>query len=227
MSALFITATGTEVGKTFIACALLRALGEGGWPADALKPALSGYDPADAAASDAGLLLIALGRAPSPAEIERISPWRFKAALAPPSAARAENARLMADDVIALCRERVAEAGDNFLLIEGAGGVMTPIADYATNLDLAAELEIPVLLVTGSYLGAISHTLTALAAIRERSSPLLGVVVSESGGDAPPAEELIYALKVYMPGLRVFPAPRDTPFDGSPIVGALIEQDWL
>ena len=225
MGSLFITATGTGVGKTFIACALARALVAGGWPTDVLKPVLSGFDPKDPANSDAGLLLQALGRPLD--EIERISPWRFKTALAPPSAARAEGVKLTAAAVTKLCRERIEAAGDSMLLIEGAGGVMSPIADYATNLDLAAELQSPVLLITGSYLGAISHTLTALAAVRERGVPLVGLVVNESGGDAPPAAELIYALKIYMPGLTVFPVRRDGGVDAAPIVGALVEQDWL
>lgn len=225
MSALFITATGTGVGKTFIACALLRALVEGGWPVDVLKPTLSGYDPRQAAQSDSGLLLAALGRPLE--EIERVSPWRFRAALAPPSAARAEGIRLSAAAVTKLCRQRIAETGDKLLVIEGAGGVMSPIADYATNLDLIVALDVPALLVTGSYLGAISHTLTALVALRDKNVPLLGVVVNESGGDAPPAAELIYALRIYLPELRLFTARRDTAFDAGGLVGALVEQDWL
>src|SRR5687767_3167957 len=105
MGALFITAPGTGVGKTYVACALIRALVEGGWPVDALKPVLSGFDPADAADSDAGLLLAALDHPTH--GIEQMSPWRFKAALAPPSAARAEGVKLTAKALIKLCRERI------------------------------------------------------------------------------------------------------------------------
>ena len=74
-------------------------------------------------------------------------------------------------------------ANDGLLLIEGAGGVMTPIDDTHTGLDLIARLGCPVILVTGSYLGALSHTLTALAAIRGRGIVAKGIVVSESEDD--------------------------------------------
>ena len=72
------------------------------------------------------------------------------------------------------------------LVIEGAGGVMSPIAEDATNLDLFAELGLEVILVTGSYLGAVSHTLTAIAALQVRGVAVAAIVVSESMGDAPP-----------------------------------------
>jgi len=225
MGALYVTATGTDVGKTVVACALISALKANGWPVDALKPVMSGFDPASPQVSDAGRLAVALGLAAE--DIERIAPLRFKAPLAPPSAARFEGATLTAETVTKLCRERMKEAGDKLLVIEGAGGVMSPMADHITNLDLMAALKAPALLVAGSYLGAISHTLTALAALRERKLPLLGVAVSESGGDAPPSQEMTYALKVYMPGLRVFPVPRDRSYNARDMVAALIEEDWV
>ena len=89
MTAIAITATGTDVGKTFVACGLITALRAQGRAVDAFKPVLSGFSVAEG--SDAGLLLAALGRPLS--EIERMSPLRFAAPLAPPSAARAEGWR--------------------------------------------------------------------------------------------------------------------------------------
>ena len=85
MPALFITAVGTDVGKTHIACALIGALRAAGQPVDAFKPVLSGYEGPEG--SDAARLLDALGQSPN--LIDRMSPLRFKAPLAPPSAARA------------------------------------------------------------------------------------------------------------------------------------------
>jgi dethiobiotin synthetase len=208
MPALFITAVGTDVGKTFVACALIRALRAVGRPVDAFKPVLSGYDIYEG--SDAARLLEALGR--DEADLDRMSPLRFAAPLAPPSAARAEGRGLALTDLTALCLAAVRPA--SLLLIEGAGGVMSPIAEGATNLDLADNLSEPVLLVTGSYLGAVSHTLTAVEVIRARGLDLAAIVVSESQ-DAPPLIEITGALAAFAPGIPVVTAPRAAQWDAS------------
>lgn len=217
MSAIAVTAVGTEVGKTFVACGLIRALRAQGRAVDAFKPVLSGFGLAEG--SDAGLLLAALGRPLS--DLDRMSPLRFAAPLAPPSAARAEGVHLSLDGLARLCRGRMGQASETLLVIEGAGGVMSPIAEDATNLDLFAELGLAVVLVTGSYLGAVSHTLTALAALRERSVAVLAIVVSESEGDAPPTEEIASALTRFAADMPVFIAPRGQQWDASALADAL------
>ena len=208
MPALFITAVSTDVGKTFVACALIRALRAVGRPVDAFKPVLSGYDAY--AGSDAARLLEALGR--DEADLDRMSPLRFVAPLAPPSAARAEGRRLALAELTALCL--VAITPDSLVLIEGAGGVMSPIADGATNLDLADSLRCPVLLVTGSYLGAVSHTLSAIDVIRARRLDLACVVISESE-NAPPLIEITGALAAFEPGVHVVTTARAAQWDAS------------
>ena len=115
MTAVFITATGTDIGKTHVACALIRALRAQGRPVDAFKPVLSGYDVFEG--SDAARLLAALGK--TEADLDLMSPLRFAAPLAPPSAARAEGARLDLADLVARCRMRAAST-EGLLLIEGA-----------------------------------------------------------------------------------------------------------
>ena len=87
MGAIFIAGTGTDVGKTYVTAALIRALRRAGRDVDALKPVVSGFDATEWAESDPGRLLAALGEPPTPASLERISPWRFTAPLAPPMAA--------------------------------------------------------------------------------------------------------------------------------------------
>jgi dethiobiotin synthetase len=99
------------------------------------------------------------------------------------------------------------------LLIEGAGGVMSPIAEDGTNLDLMAELGAPALLVTGSYLGAVSHTLTAIEAMKVRAVPVVAIVVSESEGEAPPLAEIEGALARFAPGIPRFTAERKRDFN--------------
>src|ERR1700761_2374219 len=104
MSALFISATGTDVGKTYVTTALIRALRHAKRPVDGFKPVLSGFDQVEG--SDAGRLLEALALPLS--DLDHMSPLRFKAALAPPSAARAEGHALTLSDLAARCRERLA-----------------------------------------------------------------------------------------------------------------------
>ncbi len=161
MSAIFVTATGTDVGKTFVAVSLIRHLRRQGHEVEAIKPVLSGFDPNEAAASDPGMLLDALGLPVTADEIERISPWRFRAPLSPDLAASMEGRRIDVADVVAFCQNAVAVRRD-VLLIEGVGGIMVPLDDQRTILDVMMALGLPLILVTGSYLGSISHTLTAL-----------------------------------------------------------------
>ena len=121
-----MTATGTEVGKTFVSCGLLRAARRAGWRVAALKPVLTGYDPAGAAESDAGLLLAAMGRPVTDDTVGATAPWRYAAPLSPDMAAAAEgrDAPGLAA-VAAVCRARVS-AG-RLTLIEGIGGIMVPL----------------------------------------------------------------------------------------------------
>lgn len=215
MSALFITATGTDVGKTYIACALIRALRAQGRAVDAFKPVLSGYDTYQG--SDAERLLAALGK--TEADLDHMSPLRFAAPLAPPSAARLEGVTIELADLVARCRAR-ATATDGLLLIEGAGGVMSPIAEGATGLDLMGELGVPVIVVTGSYLGAISHVLTALETLWSRGLTIAAVAISESE-DAPPGSEIIDALATFAPYIPVVIAPRTEDWDASPLASLI------
>jgi dethiobiotin synthetase len=79
MSAVFITATGTDIGKTFVTAGLIRHIRSSGGAVFAVKPVVSGFDPDAWEKSDPAVLLAALGRPIALAEVEHISPWRFKA----------------------------------------------------------------------------------------------------------------------------------------------------
>jgi dethiobiotin synthetase len=203
MAALFVTGAGTDIGKTHVACALIAALRARGAAVDAFKPVLSGFDPADPASSDAGRLAAALGR---PEAWAQIAPRRFRAPLSPPTAAALEGQTLALDDLVTDAQQRMA-AAEGLLLIEGAGGVMSPLTDTATNLDLMAALGAPVLLVIGSYLGALSHALTALVALRTRGLAVAAVVMSESE-NAPDLDQTGASLRAFERQAPVFLAPR-------------------
>lgn len=176
MQGLFITAVGTEIGKTLVTTLLCRQFIAKGQRVKALKPVVSGYSDHDAQ-SDPARLLRALDQPPTPEAVAAIAPWRFAEPVSPHLAARREDRSVALDEVVAFCR-----GGDDadVRLVEGAGGIMSPIVGGATCLDLAEALGDPAVLVTGTYLGAISHTLTALEALKARGVGLAGIVVSES-----------------------------------------------
>jgi dethiobiotin synthetase len=207
MTALFVTATGTDIGKTFVARGLIHALRQQGRTVAALKPVVSGFDPAMAAASDPGLLLAALGQAVTPAAIERIAPWRFAAPLSPDLAARAEGRTLDVAALIEFCRAEIATGADA-LVIEGVGGIMVPLDERTTVLDWMAALGLPLVLVTGSYLGTISHTLTALDVLARRSLAVAAVVVSETEGSAVPLDDTVATIARFAPSSPVIALPR-------------------
>lgn len=207
MSATFITATGTDIGKTFVAAGLIRHFREVGRPVDALKPVATGFDADQAAASDPGLLLTALGRPITPLAIERIAPWRFSAPVSPDLAARLENRTVHYDPLVAFSRKAI-ESAVGTLLIEGIGGVMVPLDDTHTVLHWIAELNIPVVLVTGSYLGSLSHALTSLDALRRRDIAIKALVVNETPGSTVPIADTIATLRHFAEAIPVLGLPR-------------------
>ena len=207
MSAIFITGTGTEVGKTFVASSLIRLFRRMGRAVDAIKPVVSGFDPQNAEKSDPGILLEALGRPVTMDEIERISPWRFGAALSPDLAASMEGRRIDVGQMIAYCQEAVANRRD-VLLIEGAGGIMVPLDGQRTILDVMMALRLPLVLVTGSYLGSISHTLTALDSLFVREMNVLAVIVSETPDSAVPLKETVAAISRFAEPVIALPRAR-------------------
>jgi dethiobiotin synthetase len=206
MDAVFIAGAGTDIGKTYVTALLARQLRAGGRAVRVLKPVVSGVPPVDDPAfegSDTARLLTAAGVPVTPRAVEECSPWRFAAALAPDRAAALEGVDLRLEPIVAWCRDRLAEAApDETVLIEGAGGLMSPIARDATGLDWMLALDRPVILVVGTYLGAISHALSAIAVIQARGLVLRAVVVSESETSVGLAET-IDALERFAPGTRL------------------------
>lgn len=214
MSAYFVTATGTDIGKTFVTAGLIRHLRAHNKKASALKPIVSGFDLATAALSDPGVLLEAMDEPIVPETLDRISPWRFAAPLSPDMAAAREGKSIDFDAMIKLCRDVVA-ASDGTLFIEGVGGVMVPLDARFTVLDWMVTLDLPVVLVTGSYLGTISHTLTALDVLVRRNLKLAGLVVNESPTDIP-LKDTIAAIKRFAPNVPLAALTRHKrPTDGA------------
>lgn len=202
----FITATGTGIGKTFVTTLLVSNMIEQGKKVHAIKPIISGFDYKDAE-NDTALILRSLGYEYSPENIEKISPWRFSAPLSPDMAARMAGREISFADVVEFCRTEAQE--DRILLIEGAGGVMVPLGEGRTIRDLAAELDAKIILVAGSYLGAISHTLSAISALIEKGGRLHSLIISESEDSTVPMEEMLKSIRPFLPpALSVFVLPR-------------------
>jgi dethiobiotin synthetase len=211
---VFVAGSHTDVGKTFVACALIRAARAAGLSVEALKPIASGFDPANWADSDPGRLLDALDRPRNDDELDRMTPWRFAAPLAPPMAARLEGRALPLQPIVELCAARLAASRADLFVLEGVGGLMSPLADGATGLDLMTALDLPVLLVGGAYLGAISHTLTALEVLRARGQTVAAVVVSQDAHpDAPDFAQTAALIEAHAGDTLVLGAPRSGPAD--------------
>jgi dethiobiotin synthetase len=207
MTAIFVSATGTDVGKTFVTTGLIRHFLEAGRTVEAIKPIVSGFDPAALRASDSGALLAALRRPVTIEEAERLSPWRFAAPLSPDMAARREGRTIDFSAVTEFCRAAMA-ARRGHLLIEGIGGVMVPLDTRHTVLDLITQLRLPLLLVAGTYVGTISHTLTALQILTRRNLDVASVIVSESQGSAAPLDETVATIARFSDSIDVVGIPR-------------------
>ena len=103
-------------------------------------------------------------------------------------------------------------------LIEGIGGVMVPLDAKHTVVDWIAALDAPALLVVGSYLGTLSHSLTAAAVLRERAVTIAGVVVSESEEQPVPATETAETLARFVAPVPLRVLPRAAPAPLLPLV---------
>jgi dethiobiotin synthetase len=161
---LFVTGTGTGVGKTVLTAALLAAMVAAGESVRAHKPVLTGLDdPPDEWPPDHELLARAAGMAP-----EKVAPLRYGPPVSPHLAAalageRIDPARIAAAAGAAL---RAADAQGATLIVEGVGGLLVPLAEDYTVRDLAVHLGLPLLIAAPPGLGTINHTLLTLHAAR-------------------------------------------------------------
>jgi dethiobiotin synthetase len=208
VSRLFVSGSGTGVGKTPVSCILVRQLRAAGRDVRALKPVISGFDPSGVADSDTGRLLTAMDEPLDKAAIGSISPWRFSEPLSPDMAAAREGRRLDVGEIAGFCRYAGPAEGDAVVIAEGVGGVMTPLSEEETVIDWMTALNWPVVLVAGSYLGTLSHTLTAMEAVRYRGLPLSGIVISESADNPVPLVETIETIARFVPETPVIGLPR-------------------
>ncbi len=186
MQTIFVTGTDTNVGKTYISCLLIRKLRQSGFSVGAYKPVCSGaeFDSTGIPVwADVESLRSATGL---DLPIDMVCPQRFLAAVAPNVAARLEGKAVSSELLVAgvsAWQDKV-----DVLIIEGAGGLYCPLSDDLTVLDLAVQIQTPVLVVAANRLGVISHSRLTVDRLRQSGLHVAGVILNElqvaTDGDA-------------------------------------------
>jgi dethiobiotin synthetase len=173
MSGLFVTGTGTGVGKTILSAALLASLAAAGEPVRAHKPVVTGLDDRsqDGWPPDHELLASVTGMRP-----QEVAPLRYGPAVSPHLAARLAGEAI--DPATLVARARAAASGEETLIVEGVGGLLVPLADELTVRDLAVALGLPLLIAAAPGLGTINHTLLTLDAARAVGLDVRAVVLT-------------------------------------------------
>jgi dethiobiotin synthetase len=179
MQGLFVTGTDTGVGKTILSAALLAAIRDAGERVRAYKPVVTGLeDPAEIESrggwpADHELLAMAAGMDP-----EEVSPLRYGPAVSPHLAARLAGERIDPGRLIASATDRDADGHQATLIVEGVGGLLTPLADDFTVCDLAVALGLALVIAARPGLGTINHTLLTLRAARAAGLEVRAVVLT-------------------------------------------------
>lgn len=180
MRGLFVTGTDTGVGKTVVACALTRLLVERGVTVRPRKPIESGCELRDGRPypADAAALRAAAGNQEG---LDTVCPHRLTAPISPERATAREGKTIGLADLEQACR--VGVGAKDFLLVEGAGGFLSPLAVDGRVCDLAERLKLPILLVVADRLGCLNHAMLTTEAIAARGLTLVSVVLNRVDAD--------------------------------------------
>lgn len=183
---LFITGTDTGVGKTYLTAAIGRLLRQQGRPVAVSKPVATGAEWKDGRwrADDSVRLAEAVGQ---PDALDVVTPWVFREPASPPVAAACEGQTLRLDAIVegVISRRRP----EQFLLVEGVGGLLCPLTARETVADLIVALQLPVVVIARRSLGTLNHSLLTLEVARQRGIMVAGVVMSETTPPTSVAEQ--------------------------------------
>jgi dethiobiotin synthetase len=176
---LFVTGTDTGVGKTFIAGGLLRLLRDKGIDAVPMKPVQTGASEKKGRlfSTDLRYCLALAGISPTAKGEQTMCPYCFPLESSPRLAAKRAGAEIDVSRIVD-CFNALAEKHEA-VIVEGAGGVLVPIDDTRTMLDVMAALALPVILVARSGLGTINHTLLSAQALKSNGVKVLGVILNQ------------------------------------------------
>lgn len=201
----FVTGTDTEIGKTLVSSAILHKLVERGLRACGMKPVAAGAELVDGELHNEDAdMLAAAGNVHLPSSIT--TPFMLREPCAPHVAARLEGVTIDAVPIIAAYAE-ILGASDA-VVVEGVGGFRVPFNDDFDSADLAAQLNLPVILVVGMRLGCISHALLTVEAIIARGLVLAGWVANTADPDMRFFDENIEALEARIPAPLLGVVPR-------------------
>jgi dethiobiotin synthetase len=180
----FVTAIGTDSGKTLVSAILTEAL-----QADYWKPVQSGKENRDV---ETVMKLINNGHSFTYEES-----YLFTAAISPHAAAKAEGKRIDLDKIL------FPQNGGNHMIIEGAGGVLVPLNEKDFVIDIAVKFEAEIVLVSNNYLGSINHTLLTIQELKRRNLKVKGIVFN--GPTNKETEDIILKHSGYKCLLRILP----------------------
>jgi dethiobiotin synthetase len=177
---LFVTGTGTGVGKTVLSAALLAAMSAGGESVRAHKPAVTGLEDEagpDAWPADHQLLAAAAGMS-----AQDVAPLRYGPAVSPLLAAELAGEQVDRELMLARAWEVGASnghaGGEPTVIVEGVGGLLSPLAEDFTVCDLASTLRLPLLIAAAPGLGTINHALLTLQTARAASLNVRAIVLT-------------------------------------------------
>ena len=180
--AFFITGTDTNVGKTYVACQLINDYVTQGYKVIGMKPLAAGCELVEGEwVNEDVLKLEAASNVKAPRNL--VNPYSFKEAIAPHIAAELAGVNIEIS-VIKQAFDALTELAD-IVIVEGAGGFLVPLNQKENMADLAAALNIPIILVVEMKLGCINHTLLTLEAIQARNLTLHGWVANQIGSKMP------------------------------------------
>ena len=181
-NSFFITSTGTNIGKTYCAVEIIKALIKKKIEVNPFKPILSGFNFRKIEESDSYKILRTIKKDIDIKDIKSITPWLFNNAMAPSLAAEKENKNLDYNQVFNWCLDKINYKNNknSINIIEGAGGILVPIEKEKTIFDLIVDLRIPVILVVGNYLGSVSHTLSVIKNIQISKINIINIIINQN-----------------------------------------------
>jgi dethiobiotin synthetase len=175
-AAYFVVGTDTDVGKTYVSCELLRHFVAQGYKSVGMKPVASGcqLDAQFGLVNADAQALLAAGNVQ--ADMRALNPYRFLPAIAPHIAAQQAGIEIAPHRILSAYQSLARQA--EVVVVEGAGGFLTPINQQQNLADLAVQLALPIILVVGMRLGCINHALLTVEAIQARGLRLTGWVAN-------------------------------------------------
>jgi dethiobiotin synthetase len=223
MRGIFVTGTGTEVGKSVVAASACAALAARGERVAAFKPAVTGLDePSGDWPPDHELLAWAASAGQSPAEV---APHRFGPAVSPHYAGELAGETIEPAPLVEAARAAAAEA--DALVCEGIGGLLVPITPGYLVRDLALDLGLPVVVAAATGLGTINHTLLTVEAARAAGLGVAGVVMTPWSAEPAPIEVSNRVTIERLAGIPVSGLPPTAPRTLAAAGLSLPLDDWL